>query len=69
MSPQKPDSSLPASVGLRGDRSRDGRPSVLRTARDLEVTRQPGAGRLPFEEISQERGQEWWDSPDVSPQG
>lgn len=69
MSPQKPDSSLPASVGLRGDRSRDGRPSVLRTARDLEVTRQPGAGRLPFKEISQERGQEWWDSPDVSPQG
>lgn len=69
MSPQKPDSSLPASAGLRGDSSRDGHPSVPRTARDLKATRQPGAGRLPLEEILQEKGQEWWNSPDVSQQG
>lgn len=40
MSPQKPDSSLPTSAGLRGDSSRDGCLSVLRTARDLKATRQ-----------------------------
>lgn len=69
MSPQKPGSSLPASAGLRGDSSRDGRPSVPRTARELKATRQPGAGRLPLEEISQERGQEWWNSQDARQQG
>lgn len=37
---------------------RDGRLSVLCTATDLKATSQLGTGRLPLEEVSQERGQE-----------